>query len=186
MIPALMMMVALAGPAEAADGPADAPSRDASAAAPLDEPPAGPPLSGDTAVAESRRIASGLRCPVCQGLSVADSNADAAVAMKNRIDELVRQGYSEQQIVDYFVDRYGEFVRLEPEAEGMNLLLWLLPGLLLVGGGGWWWSTVKREGPAPAGPAAPAPAAPPALDTADPYVQAILAEVGPAPVGGPA
>lgn len=161
---------------------ADSPSRDASAAAPLDEPPAGPPLEGAVAAQEARRIASGLRCPVCQGLSVADSNADAAVAMKNRIDELVKQGYTEQQIVDYFVDRYGDFVRLEPEAEGLNLVLWLVPGLVLLAGGGLWWSTANQ--PAPRAEAGAAPQSAAQTDPEDPYVAAILAEVGPAPVGG--
>jgi cytochrome c-type biogenesis protein CcmH len=165
----------------------DAPSRDASAAAPLDEPPAGPPLEGDEAVRESRRIGSGLRCPVCQGLSVADSNADAAVAMKNRIDELVRQGYSEEQIVDYFVDRYGEFVRLEPEAEGLNVLLWVIPGLVLLGGGAWWWSTANRDEAKSSAPSGAVAAAQPTVDPElAPYVEAVLAEVGPAPIGGPA
>lgn len=181
---ALLLSVALLAmpPAALAE---DAPSRDASAAAPLDEPPAGPPLEGEEAERESRRIGSGLRCPVCQGLSVADSNADAAVAMKNRIDELVRQGYTEEQIVDYFVDRYGEFVRLEPEAEGLNVLLWVIPGLVLLGGGAWWWSTANRD--EPQGPASSTAAAAPEVDPElAPYIQAVLAEVGPPPVGGAA
>jgi len=57
--------------------------------------------------------------------------------MYDRIAELVAQGYSEQQIADYFSDRYGGWVRLEPEPEGLNLLIFVLPAALLVGGGLW-------------------------------------------------
>jgi cytochrome c-type biogenesis protein CcmH len=57
--------------------------------------------------------------------------------MYDRIAELVAQGYSQQQIVDYFSDRYGGWVRLEPEPEGLNLLIFVLPAALLVGGGLW-------------------------------------------------
>ncbi len=177
MIPLLMLMLAVSAPVFAEDGG----SRSASEAAPLDEPPAGPPLSGDEATQEARRIASGLRCPVCQGLSVADSNADAARAMKSRIDELVTQGYTEDQIVDYFVDRYGEFVRLEPEAEGMNLVLWLLPGGLVLGGLGWLLTSGRRRENEPGPDAAPPE---PAAASADPHRAAVLADVGPPPIGG--
>jgi cytochrome c-type biogenesis protein CcmH len=76
---------------------------------------------------ETRTYALGkiLRCPVCQGLSVADSQSDAAVAMKNRIKELVSMGYSDDQIIDYFIGRYGEFVLLEPKAE--HWFVWWMP-----------------------------------------------------------
>lgn len=123
-------------PQDAAADP-DLASPDAETAVPLTEPPALAPPDPDTARTRTRQIAKGLRCPVCQGLSVADSNADSARAMFDRIAELVDQGYSEQQILDYFTDRYGDWVRLEPEAEGLNLLIFVLPAALLVVGGLW-------------------------------------------------
>ncbi len=97
--------------------------------APLLDPP-------NTAEVESRTYALGkiLRCPVCQGLSVADSQSDAAVAMKNRIQELVALGYSDDQIIDYFIGRYGEFVLLQPKAE--HWFVWWMPLLLLGAGAG--------------------------------------------------
>jgi cytochrome c-type biogenesis protein CcmH len=117
---------------------ADAPTSPfAEAAVPLEEPPALSVPDSETATARTRTVARGLRCPVCQGLSVADSNADSARAMHDRIAELVDQGYSEQQISDYFVDRYGAWVRLEPEPEGMALLIFVLPAGMLVFGGLW-------------------------------------------------
>ena len=112
-------------------------SPDAESAVPLAEPPALAVPDSETAKTRTRQVARGLRCPVCQGLSVADSNADSARAMYDRIAELVAQGYSEQQIADYFSDRYGGWVRLEPEPEGLNLLIFVLPAALLVGGGLW-------------------------------------------------
>ena len=75
-----------------------------------------------------------LRCPVCQGLSVADSQSDAAVAMKNRIKELVALGYSDDQIIDYFIGRYGEFVLLQPKSE--HWFVWWMPLFGLGVGGG--------------------------------------------------
>lgn len=75
-----------------------------------------------------------LRCPVCQGMSVADSPSESAVTMKGRIRELVEQGYTEQQIQAYFITRYGEWVLLEPKANGANAVLWLAPAVLLGGG----------------------------------------------------
>ena len=74
-------------------------------------------------------LAKILRCPVCQGLSVADSRSDAAVAMKNRIEELVALGYDDEQIIDYFVQRYGEFTLLRPKDE--HWIVWTAPKLLL-------------------------------------------------------
>jgi len=80
------------------------------------------------------RIGKLLRCPVCQGLSIADSNAEGAVMIQNRIEEMVAAGYDQQQIQDYFVDKYGEWILLEPPPEGLNLLIWLGPaGALSIG-----------------------------------------------------
>ena len=141
---------------------------------PLEEPPALAPPDAETAAARTRTVAKGLRCPVCQGLSVADSNADSARAMHDRIAELVAQGYSEQQISDYFVDRYGSWVRLEPEPEGMALLIFVLPAVMLVVGGLW----LAARGRASPSPADPPPAAASASTDDSEYRNRILAELG--------
>lgn len=101
----------------------------------LAEPPAGPELSGQAALDRANQVGDKLRCPQCQGLSVADSKADAAEAMFARVLELVEQGYTEDQIVDYFVSRFGQDILLEPKVEGMNLLIWVGPLVLIVAGG---------------------------------------------------
>jgi cytochrome c-type biogenesis protein CcmH len=88
--------------------------------------------------ARTHAVASLLRCPVCQGMSVADSTSEAAVMFQRRIHELVSLGYSDDQIMDYFVDRYGEWILLEPPARGLNWMIWLGPGL--AGGAGLVWA----------------------------------------------
>jgi len=81
-----------------------------------------------------REIASGLRCVVCQNLSVADSPSELAREMRNLVRELVQQGKSREEIQAYFVSRYGEFVLLSPTKRGFNLLVWVLPFLAVVVG----------------------------------------------------
>jgi cytochrome c-type biogenesis protein CcmH len=93
----------------------------------MPEGPAGPPPHPDDVGNIAHDIATKLRCPVCQGLSAADSTSAAAIAMQNRIKELVAAGYDEQQIQDYFTERYSEWILLEPTGQGLNQVLWLLP-----------------------------------------------------------
>ena len=83
-----------------------------------------------------REIASGLRCVVCQNLSVADSPSDLAKEMRNLVREQVEQGKSREEIQAYFVSRYGEFVLLSPPKRGFNLLVWMLPFLAIGVGAG--------------------------------------------------
>jgi len=120
------------------------------AAAAVDEPvliegmPPGPPPSSEDAERLALRLGGELRCPVCQGMSVKDSTSPAAVNMLNRIRELVQVGYSEGQVKDYFVDRYGEWVLLEPTSRGFNWIVWLGPALFLGLGGAFVYATVVQ------------------------------------------
>lgn len=75
----------------------------------------------------AREIGLGLRCPVCQGLSVSDSTSSTAVTMQQRIRELVALGYDSTQIEAYFVSKYGEWVLLAPPVSGINQLVWFGP-----------------------------------------------------------
>ncbi len=100
----------------------------------LPEPPLEEPPDPNTAAARTERLQTNLRCPVCQGLSVADSPSDAARAMGDRIEELVNQGYTEEQITYYFVDRYGPWVELEPPGEDHKALFLTPIALILIGG----------------------------------------------------
>jgi cytochrome c-type biogenesis protein CcmH len=104
-------------------------------------------------------VASGLRCVVCQNLSVADSPSDLAKEMRNLVRELLQQGKSPDEIRAYFVSRYGDFVLLEPPKRGFNLLVWGLPFVaLLVGACGVYlvarrWTEQGRQAAPPLDPA---------------------------------
>ncbi len=90
-------------------------------------PPQGRPLAGEELDRVTEEISSIMRCPVCQGLSVADSPTLSAIAMKEEVREFLAAGYSRTQILDYFERSYGEFIRLEPKAQGFNLMVWIAP-----------------------------------------------------------
>lgn len=76
-----------------------------------------------------------LRCPVCKSVSIAESMSDTAVAMRATVDEQIEAGRSDQEIVGYFTERYGDWVLLDPPADGDTLPLWLIPlGVAAVAG----------------------------------------------------
>ncbi|SUI52277.1 Cytochrome c-type biogenesis protein CcmH precursor [Serratia marcescens] len=84
-----------------------------------------------------RELTEQLRCPKCQNNSIADSNAIIAADMRTKVYELMMQGQSKQQIIDYMVARYGNFVTYEPPVTPATLILWIGPLLfVLIGGGG--------------------------------------------------
>ena len=74
-----------------------------------------------------REIATQLRCVVCQNLSVADSPSEMANQMRGIIRERLQAGDTPEQVVAYFVDKYGEWILLSPRPHGFNLLVWVLP-----------------------------------------------------------
>ena len=90
-----------------------------------------------TAAARTEAIAGDLRCPVCQGLSIADSHSPTADAIKEDIRRRVDAGESDGAIKRHYIDSYGKWILLRPEASGVGALVWLLPvcALLLAGGG---------------------------------------------------
>lgn len=90
---------------------------------------------GDSALERrTREVAAGLRCPVCQGLSIADSPSELALEMKGLVREQLAAGKTPEEIRAYFIGKYGEWVLLEPKAEGLNLLVYVLPLTLVIGG----------------------------------------------------
>src|SRR5574337_577326 len=94
---------------------------------------------------QTLRLAAELRCPVCQNLSVADSPSEMATQMREVIHEKLKNGESPDQIRNYFVSRYGEWILLSPARQGFNWLAWLLPFVALLGGGGIIILTIRRS-----------------------------------------
>lgn len=84
--------------------------------------------------ARAQAIAAKLRCPVCQNESVADSPAELAAQMRTLIREKLAAGESEDQIVAYFVSKYGDWILLEPPRRGVLWIVWVAPALALLGG----------------------------------------------------
>jgi len=84
----------------------------------------------------ARELSKGLRCLVCRNESIDESNADLAKDMRLLVRERLVAGDSDQDVIDFLVERYGEYVLLTPSATGANLALWLAaPIMLLLGGG---------------------------------------------------
>ncbi|WP_174872194.1 cytochrome c-type biogenesis protein [Pectobacterium polaris] len=93
-------------------------------------------FDNDTQEQQFRELTMQLRCPKCQNNSIADSNSMIASDMRQKVYELMQQGQTKEQVVDYMVDRYGYFVTYEPPITPFTILLWLLPALFLALGAG--------------------------------------------------
>lgn len=89
-------------------------------------------------------LASQLRCAVCQGISIQESPSALAREMRDVVKEQLRAGRTPEEVKAYFVSKYGEWILLAPTPRGLNLLLYVLPGLLVVGGFIWIGAVVRR------------------------------------------
>ena len=81
------------------------------------------------------KISKNLRCLICQGQSVYDSQSDFALSMKILIKNKIEEGKSEKQIYDYLKSQYGEWIVYDPEFNKKNLVLWIFPLILFIFGG---------------------------------------------------
>lgn len=96
-----------------------------------------------------------LRCLVCQNQNLADSDADLAGDLRNEVYRMVREGKTEQDVVDFMVARYGDFVLYRPPLKAKTVLLWTAPFLLAVAGLVLLAMQLRRR--AASAPASPAP-----------------------------
>lgn len=78
------------------------------------------------------KLAEDLRCPKCQNQNLADSNAPVASDMREKVYEMMQSGSSDEQIVDYMVDRYGDFVHYTPPVKSKTIFLWAAPAVVFV------------------------------------------------------
>lgn len=92
-------------------------------------------LTDKTLETRARAISRNLRCPICQGENIDDSSAQISRDLRLLVRERLVAGDSDNEVVDFIVARYGEFVLFKPRMAGENLILWFAgPGLLILGG----------------------------------------------------
>ena len=123
----------------------------------------GPPgINGTSEAADSAldartsAVASKLRCPVCQGLSIQESPSELAQQMRSVVRDQLAAGRSAEQVQSYFVSKYGQWILLSPDPTGINLIAYGLPIVVVVGGLAVIALAVRRWTSVPASPAAPA------------------------------
>jgi len=109
------------------------------------EPP--PTFSSPAEEKRFQHLIAELRCVMCQNQSLADSNAQIAHDLRREVLVLMRQGKTDQEIKDFLVARYGEFVLYRPQLESTTWLLWFGPALVLLAGGALVATVVRRRKP---------------------------------------
>ena len=113
-------------------------------------------LDDPAAEARALRLHDGLRCPVCQGQAISDSNAELARDLRRIVRERIAAGDTDDEVLDYLTDRYGDFILLRPRVKPTNYVLWFGPAIVFVGGaGGLWYFLIRRRRRGPEN--APAP-----------------------------
>jgi cytochrome c-type biogenesis protein CcmH len=103
-------------------------------AAPLAAKEAAPAAADPVLEKRVMALAEELRCLVCQNQTLAESNAPLAEDLRNQLRERMREGKSDREVVDFLVERYGDFVLYRPPLKATTVLLWFGPLLLLAGG----------------------------------------------------
>jgi cytochrome c-type biogenesis protein CcmH len=95
--------------------------------------------------ARAREISRDVRCPVCQGESIDDSNAQISKDLRIIIRERLVAGDTNEEVIEFLVARYGEFVLFDPPKTGINLVLWLAGPVMLLAGGAIAVAAVRRR-----------------------------------------
>lgn len=95
--------------------------------------------------ARARDISTGLRCLVCRNESIDESNAELARDLRILLRERLVAGDTDQEAVEFIVDRYGEYVLLKPTTTGANLMLWLAGPIMLLIAAGMGWSFLRKR-----------------------------------------
>jgi cytochrome c-type biogenesis protein CcmH len=104
------------------------------------------PGGGQSDAARAHELATELRCPECEGLSVADSNAPTSRAIRADIKRRIADGQSDSQILQSYVDKYDESILLSPQSSGLGLIVWVLPVMVLaLGALGIWFALARAR-----------------------------------------
>jgi cytochrome c-type biogenesis protein CcmH len=113
-----------------------------------------PPAAADPVLEQRLNVLTEqLRCLVCQNQTIADSHAELAIDLKNQVREKLKKGESEEQIIDYMVARYGDFVLYKPPVKATTVPLWFGPFVLLLGAlAGLFYYIIRRRRSTPAQP----------------------------------
>lgn len=101
---------------------------------------------------EINEVAQELNCPTCAGISLSDCRTQTCAQWKDQIGDLLAQGMTKQEVLDYFVTQYGSQVLQEPPKSGFTLGLWLIPVIAVLAGGVWLFYLIRgwtKEEPAP-------------------------------------
>lgn len=112
--------------------------------------PVGDTFSDPVLEQRARNLQRQLRCLVCQGESVDESGSPFSADVRRLVRQQIAEGRSDQQIEDYLVDRYGDFILMKPPLQPDTWLLWLAPFGVLALGGAVAWVTIKKAGKAEA------------------------------------
>ena len=92
-------------------------------------------VNADTFSVDINKVLKNLRCLICQGQSVADSNSEFAQTIKLVVRDQINDGKSEKQIYEFLIEKYGEWIVYKPPLNKVNLILWLFPYFIFIAGG---------------------------------------------------
>jgi len=101
-------------------------------------------LAQEPTMDEVNRVARKLNCPTCQSLNLEDCRTQTCDQWRDNIKDLLAQGYTEQEVLDWHIARFGVEVLQEPRRVGVGLFAWLLPALGLLAGSGWLFFIIRR------------------------------------------
>src|ERR1035437_7266905 len=129
---AFAALIAAAAPGAAQQAAATPPAVAAPQSVATPPPGAVPQCVADSVLeARTAALASRVRCPVCQGLSIQDSPSELSQQMRAVVKDQLREGKTPDQVKAYFISKYGEWILLEPKAHGFNVLVYAMPVLLV-------------------------------------------------------
>ena len=103
------------------------------------------PVFGIEKIIDPNTIHKNLRCLVCQGQSISDSNSDFAQTIKLVVKDLIDEGKTEDEIYSFMSDKYGEWIVFKPQLNTQNSLLWILPYIALLFGGFFIFNLIKKR-----------------------------------------